>query len=428
MTGTPQTAKSLNNNNNKDKKKIAAMPAAVMEEEKPAFLGRLVDMGVENYKWSKDLVAQNKTLGPRLSPVITYTEETTLSLLGKSPIAVDDVVTAVDSRVDKVVTFTGEKVQAVRDAPKNTFGYVHDKLSSLRVEQEEGDAEDTESEDPSVTTLLTDVKSVSAERLNLLLDASEGYLQQYLPPTEEEQEELKVEGKISELRPLPTRFYKISKVTVNKIGQTAVSKSREITERTKNTVHVDLIKYSEWLDKSVKEPVAKRLAIVDEKLAISQKVTRVDIAVVQPIKAQVNKRVEQVDGKLVQPAKEKFVLVVTTISSKYDEKVVQPRDQIIQMFREELDTQKALAAEKSGGEDLTIAAGLSAVVAAARARLTNEWEVRVAPTLSRFMGRTADADTDADADADDEELDEELEDKSYGDADEAEEAEEEESE
>ena len=87
------------------------------------------------------------------------------------------------------------------------------------------------------------------------------------------------------------------------------------------------------------------------------------------------------------PFQDHIVRVWTLVSDQYTSKVVEPRDQIIQMFREELALQQELAKQKTGGEEMTIQAGLEAVIAAARARLTKEWEVRVSPSLARFMGR-----------------------------------------
>ncbi|GBG30721.1 Hypothetical Protein FCC1311_069412 [Hondaea fermentalgiana] len=378
------------------------MPAATMNEtdvlQEPhnGPVGKLIDMSLEQYSGAKDLLAKNQVIGKRLTPFVDWTENTTKAILRKSPVAVDKVVTAVDTRAEAVVNFTSEKVQVMRETPKNTLGYVHGKLKSLRTEPS---AEDDE--EPGVRTILVTGKSAAAERLNVLLDAGEGYLKQYLPIPENEKS-LVIQGPKSEIRTVATRTVNLSKVAVTKTLEQALAKAGEIKARTKETIHVDLIRYNEWLDMNVKTPVSKRLKIVDDKLAISEKVDKVDQKLIKPLKSSVSRRVELIDAKVVTPVKEKFVLVVTRVSDTYNAKVVEPRDQIIQMFREELSLQQEIAKSKSGEEELTISAGLSAVIAAARSRLEKEYEVRVSPTLSRFMGR---------------DKEEEMEDQSFGDED-----------
>uniref|UniRef100_A0A224ASZ0 Thraustochytrid-specific lipid droplet protein 1 n=1 Tax=Aurantiochytrium limacinum TaxID=87102 RepID=A0A224ASZ0_9STRA len=366
----------------------------VLHEPHNGPVGKLIDMSYEQYSGAKDMLAKNQVIGKRLTPFVDWTENTTKAILRKSPVAVDKVVSAVDTRAERVVNFTSDKVQTIRDTPKNTLGYVHGKLKSLRTEPQEA-----ENEEPGVRTIIITGKSAAAERLNVLLDSSEGYLKQYLPISDDEKA-LMVNGSKSEIRTVATRTVNLSKVAISKAIERALNRAGEIKERTKETIHVDLIRYNEWLDMNVKQPVSRRLKIVDDKLAISEKVDKVDQKVVKPIKNSINRRVELIDAKVVTPVKEKFVLVVTRVSDTYQHKVVEPRDQIIQMFREELSLQQEIAKSKSGEEELTISAGLSAVIAAAKSRLEKEYEVRVSPALHRFMGR---------------EKEEEIEDQSFGD-------------
>lgn len=379
-------------------------------------LGYLVDLGLDNYKWGKDLVVENKTLGPRVGPIVSYGEEKFVSVLKRSPIQVEDVVTAVDSRVEKVVTYSAEKIQTVRETPgklKNaTLTFAHEKLQSLKVDTTPEDDEETkEGEDLSVGTVVVDARVVTAERLNMFLDASEGYLQQYLPPSElaegenVEEEPLGIEGKKTEIRPVANRALRLSKVAAKRVQERALSRVGQLKRRTTDVVHVDLVKYSEWLDKQkngVKDTIYISLEKVDNKL-------------VKPAKETIGQRVEQVQvyaGKtqdaiktrVITPAKERIVAirlpfhdriinVWTTVGNQYNEKVIKPRDQIIQMFREELALQQELA-KRDNGEDMTIGDGLAAVIAAARARLSKEYEVRISPVLSKFMGKNTDFEED----------------------------------
>lgn len=378
-------------------------------------LARMVDFGLTNYGSVKDLVAQNKKLNQHISPLVNYSEETVVALLKKSPVQVEEIVKAVDSRVEKVAVSVGERyesvrkttsdtVQSVREAPTRTLEYVHDKLSGLRIE--ETPEEEKKEEEVDVHTVLVDAKEVTAEHLNVLLDASEGYLQQYLPPTEEEKEDiLSVGGKKTEIRPVANRVFNLSKVAATRMQTLALSKMGPIQMRAaENIAHVDLVKYSEWLDNQkemAKDTIYISLEKLDEKLMKPAKDTLVTS--VTQVQDMTEKSSVMIKEKVILPAKTKLesieipfqdhiVHVWTLVSDQYTSRVVEPRDQIIQMFREELALQQELAKQKTGGEEMTIQAGLEAVIAAARARLAKEWEVRVSPSLARFMGKSQDQD------------------------------------
>jgi hypothetical protein len=295
--------------------------------------------------------------------------------------------------------------------------FVHDKIQKLR---EEGPEETTGESDPSVKTIIVDAKEVTAERLNQLLDASEGYLQQYLPPAEDSSETMGREGMKTEMKPVANRALKMTQVAAARMQSKALSKIVDLKRRTEDVVHVDLVKYSEWLDlEGKKETVIITWNKVEEK-------------VVNPAKEQLEKRIEiakemaetsthAVQEKVLSPLKLKLepiylplqdnvVRIWTVVGDQYDQKVVKPRDQIIQMFRAELQEQQEIAKLRNGDEQLTIQAGLAAVVAAARTRLSMEWELRVSPTLDRILGK-------------DQEEEEEEEDKSFGDAEDGEDSE-----
>jgi len=350
-------------------------------------LTSLLTYSLDNYEWAKGIVAKNQTLGPRVAPLLQFGEDTTKKVLGASPVKLEAVIEAVDTRVDKAVVYTTETVQAVREAPgklKNkTLTTVHSKLNDIKVDKDEEPAE------LGVSTIAEDVKVITSERLSMLLDASEGYLAQYLPISEEDKEEIKVEAPKGELKPIAVRSYRQSKIAAKRLQEQIINKITGLQATTKERVHVDLIKYSEFLDKQ-KEAVSGTIVLALEK---------VDAKAVQPTKEVVNKATNAVKTKVLVPAKERFdsvaipfqnrvVRIWTVIGDEYDQKVVRPRAQIVQMFREELALQQELAKQKSGsGDDLTITAGLKAVVAAASARLQKEWEVRVKPTVKKVLGR-----------------------------------------
>lgn len=365
------------------------MAQVVSDQAAPiAPLGTVLKLSLENYEWAKDYVVSNKTLGPRVSPLLEFGENTTKKVLDASPIKLETVVEAVDTRVDAAVTYGSETVQKVREAPgkiKNkSLSAVHNKLNDIKVDKDEEPAE------LALATVADDVKVITSERLSMLLDASEGYLAQYLPISEEDKEEIKVEVAKGELKPLATRAGKQSKVAAKRMQEQILAKISGLKARTSEVVHVDLVKYSEYLDKQ-KTNVTTRIYVALEK---------VDEKAVQPVKEVTAKGVNAVNTRLIVPAKERllsvrlpfqdrFVRIWTVVGEEYEAKIVKPRAQIVQMFREELAIQKELAREKSGsGEDLTITAGLKAVVAAARARLAKELDGRVYPTINRVLGRS----------------------------------------
>merc|ERR1712107_78903 len=102
------------------------------------------------------------------------------------------------------------------------------------------------------------------------------------------------------------------------------------------------------------------------------------------------------------PFHDRIVNIFAVVGDEYETRVVRPRAQIVKMFREELELQQQLAKKESSNDDLTITDGLKAVVAAARTRISKEWEVRAMPTVNQVLGRPVI-----------EEYEEEIEEKSY---------------
>lgn len=363
------------------------MTAEVVSQAAPhAPLNSLLTYSLDNYEWAKGIVVKNQTLGPRVAPLLQFGEDTTKKVLGASPIKLESVIEAVDTRVDKAVVYTTETVQKVREAPgkiKNkSLTAVHDKLNTIKVDKDEEPAE------LALSTIADDVRVISSERLSLLLDASEGYLQQYLPISDEDKEEIKVEAPKGELKPIAIRSYRQSKVAAKRLQEQIINKITTLKATTEDRVHVDLIKYNEFLNKqkdSVKGTIYLALEKIDEKA-------------VQPTKEVANKATEVVKTRVIAPTKARFdsvaipfqnriIRIWTVIGDEYDQKVVRPRNQIVEMFRKELQIQQELAKQQSNNEELTITAGLKAVVAAASARLSKEWEVRVKPAVKKVLGR-----------------------------------------
>lgn len=381
--------------------------AAVKQEEfSKMTMSHLVNVSTENYKWAKDWVAQNKTLGSRVSPLIEFTEEQTLTLLKKNNVNVEEVISAVDAKVEQAIEYTAktviqageytsETVKQVREAPakltSSTLAMVHENLKKLRVEQ----GEEEGSEEVTVSKIAEDAKSITAERLNQLLDASEGYLAQYLPISDDDKKEMKVEGAKGELKPLAVRATKQGRLAAKRLQEQAFNNLQGLKMRTDKVVHVDLVKYSEFLDKqkdNALQTIYLTLEKFDEKVVKPTKEAAAEG--VKVVEERVSEGVKVVGERVITPAKQRIVSVElpfrdsivhvwTVVGDEYNHRVVQPRDQIVQMFREELALQQELAKQKSG-EDLTVTAGLNAVVAAARARLSKEWEVRISPTLAKI--------------------------------------------
>lgn len=366
-----------------------------------APMGSLLNFSLDNYEWAKDYVVNNKTLGPRVSPLLEFGENTTKKVLDASPIKLETVIEAVDTRVDRVVTGTVETTQAVIAAPGNlknkTLEFTHEKLNLIKIDKDATEA------DLAVSTIAEDVKVITSERWNMLLDASEGYMAQYLPISEEDKEDIKVEAQKGELKPLAIRSFRQTKLLARRTPEKLFSKVSGITTRTKEAVHVDLIKYSEYLDKQ-KQNVTTTVYVAWEK---------VDEKVVQPTKEVAVKSSEAIKNKVLIPVKDRVVAIrlpfhdrivniFAVVGDEYETRVVRPRAQIVKMFREELELQQQLAKKESSNDDLTITDGLKAVVAAARTRISKEWEVRAMPTVNQVLGRPVI-----------EEYEEEIEEKSY---------------
>jgi hypothetical protein len=182
----------------------------------------LVNFSLDNYEWAKDYVVNNKTLGPRVSPLLEFGENTTKKVLDASPIKLESVIEAVDTRVDRVVTGTVETTQAVIAAPGNlknkTLEFTHEKLNLIKIDKDATEA------DLAVSTIAEDVKVITSERWNMLLDASEGYMAQYLPISEEDKEDIKVEAQKGELKPLAIRSFRQTKVLARRTPEKLFSK------------------------------------------------------------------------------------------------------------------------------------------------------------------------------------------------------------
>lgn len=355
-----------------------------------APLQSTIDYTLSTYNSAKDYVAASKTLS-KLNPIINFGEETTVSILKKSPVAVEELVAAIDSRIEKSATKVSDTVSAVAAAPgkakDKTLTKIHEKLNELKLEKDEEETPEVE-----LATVATDAKIITAERLAKLLDASEELLQMYLAIDEEDKAEITVEAGKGELKPLALRGFKQTKVAAKRIQDLGLSKVNGFTEKTQGDV--------KDLTNNVKQTIYITLEKLDEKL-------------LQPTKDVAKKGKDAVKNRVIDPASEtvesitlpfknRVVKVWTVVGEQYDQRVVQPREEIVKMFKEELQLQQQLAKEKSG-EDLTIAAGLKAVVAAARARLSKEWQVRVSPALAKVLGRNGEYE------------EEEIEEKSFGD-------------
>jgi hypothetical protein len=62
------------------------MTAVVVADKPLAPLSSLVDVSLLYYKAAKEIVAANKTLGPRVSPLLAYGEEKTLTPKPQNPL------------------------------------------------------------------------------------------------------------------------------------------------------------------------------------------------------------------------------------------------------------------------------------------------------------------------------------------------------
>lgn len=369
-----------------------------------APVGASVKYGLDTYEKLKEVVVSNKMVGARVGPLFELTESTTKRVLEVSPIKLESVIDAVDTRVDAAVTYGTETAQKVYEAlgklKNKTTAAIHTRLNSVKVDQEAETPEEV-----NFSTVADDLSVIASERLSMALDASEGFMAQYLPISDEDKEELKVEVAKGELKPLAFRAGRQSKVAAKRLQEQIINKMTGLKTRTTEVVHVDLVKYSEFLDKQ-KTAVTNTIYIALEK---------VDEKAVQPVKDIAAKGANAVNTRVIVPARERvsavripfqgrMVAIWTVIGEGYEAKIVKPRAQIVQMFKEELALQQELAREKSGsGEDLSIAAGLKAVVTAARARVTKEFDGRIVPFVNKVLGRAAPEDTyDEDEDEDSE--------------------------
>lgn len=366
---------------------------SVPVDEQVAILGNAWKASVDRYEWAKGVVGQNKSFGTHVTSILDFGEMTAKMAHDASPIKLDEVIGALDTRVDQALTFGSEKaasVVAMQDKLKHdALTLVHDKLTEVKGTENA----EVKPEDLGIALIADDVKTLTTEKLGKVLDVSESYLAQYLPIDDEDLKELSVDSPKHELKTVAIRSYKQGKIAAKGLQESVISKMSNLQMRAKEVVHVDLIKYSEYLnDKTQQIPATLYVAWEN----VNESVT--DFASTAS-----EGNAEKIKEQYIRPARERLVAarlqfhdrlvnIWTVVGDKYEQRIMRPGEQIIQMFREELALQQELAMERNGSDDeLTIAAGLNAVVAAARARLSKEIEVRVYPAWSKYVNGSDEA-------------------------------------
>ena len=349
-------------------------------------VGNLIDYLLDNYQTFKGVLNKNETLGPHVGPIVNFGEETTKSLIEKSPVNVKDFVAKVDSHMDAACSYGGNGVAAINQVPNKiktgACELVMNKLSKMKLNPDEVKAE------PNFTDVANNLKEITSERLSQLLDASEGYLYQYFPLSEDDAAKMKVNVGRGEFKPILSRTYLQGKVTASKLKETTLAKLGNLKKRTSEVVHIDLVKYSEYLDQhkeTLKDIVSTSYDSFDQKVVNNIKTISQNTS--QNIRSRVIDPVYQSMNSVQIHFKDYLILIHTTVVTEYECIVVRPRDQIIQIFKEELANQREIFEKHKNdpNDPPDILAGVKAVIFAFKTRVASRINVQLSPYLSNFL-------------------------------------------
>lgn len=365
----------------------------MLPQDHSGIVTSMLTKGYDSYTWSKEKALKSKVLKPTLEPSLNFIEAKLSE--AKKVYPVEKVVTGLDNRIDSALKYSQDTLQTVVAKPielKNgTLTILHKNLDKLKTEEEEIEKKDSEekSQDEGERSLLeiyTDVKVITSQRAQKILDASEKIVNKYLPENEEESEEV---PKNSAYR----AFY-LSKVVTKRMQRRALSKLDQLKLRTQSVVHIDLVKYSNMLDLESKKAWLNSTTFVTAGKSAGKKVSSQISEVKKSAVEKTEKLRENVSSQFLVLKKtaannvpKKIVDTWESVGESCDKLVVKPCEQIIDTFKQELQKQQEIVKNKEDdpNKPLTIEAGLRAVVAAARFRLKKEWEMRVAPTVDQVI-------------------------------------------
>mmetsp|Transcript_8766 Transcript_8766/g.10483 ORF Transcript_8766/g.10483 Transcript_8766/m.10483 type:complete len:404 (-) Transcript_8766:68-1279(-) len=345
----------------------------------------LLFQGFKTYETAKQKVSDSKRLST-VVPAIDFVENTFSKANEYSPVKVDRVVGALDSGVDtamkygndtkETVVSTAAAVSAKPIELKNSaLTTIHTQLGKL-IKEDEAESKEVSPEEMGLTVIMDDVSTISSQSAQKILDVSEKYVEKYLHEEKEDEDEESLTEE-EKAKSATTRAYVLSKVVSKRMQRRVYAGLNHLQLRTKEVVHIDLVKYSEMLD-ARKQQVAAGYDYAKD-VAVSNFETRVAVPTKKVTAAVGDKAVEAKEvaekyGKIVAnkvvaikvPFTDKDILYyVNTAGEITDKRVVKPVEEIIETFKHDLEVEKK---KRDSEKPLTIEAGFRALLAALRYR------------------------------------------------------------
>lgn len=366
------------------------------EEEVARFLNggegpvsSLILKGFKTYEWSKQKAFENKRIAGTVGPAVGFIEDTVVTAAKLSPIKVDKVVSVMDSGVEgalkygqntkeTVVSTINDVAAKPGEIKKNTLTNLHNRLEKFRKQDETTpDVTSVKPEDVGFKVIYSDVKTLTDQGANKILDVSEKYVDKYLHEeknVEEEGEELGVRADTT-----TGRAFQLSKVVTKRMQRRAMAGLRSLKLRTKRVVHVDLMKYSKMLDydamkerlgnakESAKETFENRVAVPSRNLKAGLCHRYEDV------KAVTDRYQKQIREKIMQiriPYQDEIKGYVNYVKETCDKRIIKPVEEIIETLKKDYEAEvKKIEKEQDPNKPHTIEAGARALVSAARYRM-----------------------------------------------------------
>merc|ERR1712227_625580 len=362
-------------------------------------ISSLLQQGLETYSSAKNAVLENKRLGEtvNVAPAVTFFEETVVKAAELSPVKLDrSTVETLDSNVDSALKYGEETKEAVKAKVNSTKEIVVDTVYSTKdaVVERVNCTKDTvietvTSTKETVVGKVTTTKEAAADTANQLLDVSESYVEHYLEELKEEEEEAKpvssgLEQGRKEPKAVGTRIFELSKTVSKRMQKRAFAGMDSLKLRTEQVVHLDLMQYSEMLDSAkgdVLETYNTKIVLPAREKTIQAKKAAVEAKDVCVAKASDAKEliVISADEVLVKvaavrvPFTENDVMFYWTIAAEEaDSRIIKPFGGLVESlqkeFAAEVDLLQSQEEDDANSKELTLEAGLKALVAVLRRR------------------------------------------------------------
>lgn len=395
-------------------------------------ISSLLQQGLETYSSAKNAVLENKRLGEtvNVAPAVTFFEETVVKAAELSPVKLDrSTVETLDSNVDSAIKYGEETKEAVKAKVNSTKEIVVDTVYSTKdavVERvnctkdtvvetvtstkdtvvgkvnttketvvdtvnstKEALASQVACTKETVVGKVTSTKEAAVDTANQLLDVSESYVDHYLEELKEEEEEAKpvssdLEQERKETKAVGIRIFELSKTVSKRMQKRAFAGMDSLKLRTEQVVHLDLMQYSEMLDSAkgdVLETYNTKIMLPAREKTIQAKKAAVEAKDVFVTKASDAKEliVDSADEVLVKvaavrvPFTENDVMFYWTIAAEEaDSRIIKPFGGLVESlqkeFAAEVDLLQSQEKDVANAKELTLEAGLKALVAVLRRR------------------------------------------------------------